>query len=68
MILAQKEAQVFAVEAETKRGMENDRYLHERRMTLIQFIGGLLTQNDRTLTPEILSAAQVLLQALREET
>ena len=68
MILAQKEVRIFAVEAETKRGMEQDGYLHERRMTLIQFIGNLLTQSDRMPTPEILSAAQVLLQALREET
>ena len=67
LINAKKEIQLAAISAETERGIANDRNIHERRMSLIQSIGTLITSNAQALTPEIMAAAQFLLQVLREE-
>ena len=67
LILAKQEIELKAIEAHTKRGIANDRNLHERRLELIRAIGRLMTENAANLTPEIMSAAQFLLSVLREE-
>lgn len=67
LIVAKKEIQIAAIESDTQRGIASDRNLHERRMAIIQSIGSLITNNAQVLTPDIMSAAQFLLQVLREE-
>ena len=67
LILAKKEIEVAAIEANTQREIANDRNIHQRSMLLIQKIGDLLLNNAQALTPEIMSAANFLLQILREE-
>lgn len=67
MILAKKEIELKSIEAQTRRGIASDRNLHERRMELIRAISRLITENATSLTPEIMSAAQFLLNVLREE-
>ena len=67
LITAKKEIEIAAIEATTQREMANDQHIHERRLMLIQYIGNLLVNNAQALTPEIMSAANALLQALREE-
>jgi len=67
LILAKKEIELKSIDAQTRRGISNDRNLHERRLELIRAISRLLTENATNLTPEIMSAAQFLLNTLREE-
>lgn len=67
LILAKKEIEITAIEANTRREIANNQNVHQRRMVLIQKIGDLLVNNAQTLTPEIMSAANLLLQVLREE-
>ena len=66
-ILSQKETQIAQIEADTRRSMERDRQLHDRRMDIIRTINRLILENAATLTPEILEGAKILLQVLREE-
>ena len=67
LILAKKEIEVAVIEANTRREIASDKNIHQRRMLLIQKIGDLLVNNAQALTPEIMSAANFLLQILREE-
>ena len=67
LILAKQEIELKTIDAQTKRGIANDRNLHERRLELIRSIGKLMTENAASLTPEIMDAAKFLLEVLREE-
>ena len=60
------EAQIKNMELATRRGMAADQEIHEQRMELIRYVGKLLVDNAQTLTPEIISAANMLLVQLRE--
>lgn len=63
-ILAEKEVRIAQISGEIQRGMANDRLRHEQKMELIGVIKELLVPNANSLTPEITSAAQMLLQEL----
>lgn len=65
-IRAQVEVQIKNMELATRRGMAADQAIHEQRMELINIVGKLLVDNAQTLTPEIISAANMLLVQLRE--
>ena len=54
------------MELATRRGMAADQEIHEQRMELIRYVGKLLVDNAQTLTPEIISSANMLLTHLRE--
>lgn len=60
------EAQIKNMELATRRGMAADQEIHEQRMELICYVGKLLVDNAQTLTPEIISSANMLLTYLRE--
>lgn len=60
------EAQIKNMELATRRGMAADQAIHEQRMELIRYVGKLLVDNAQTLTPEIISSANMLLVQLRE--
>lgn len=60
------EAQIKNMELATRRGMAADQAIHEQRMELIRYVGKLLVDNAQTLTPEIISSANMLLTHLRE--
>ena len=60
------EAQIKNMELATRRGMAADQEIHEQRMELIRYVGKLLVDNAQTLTPEIISSANMLLTHLRE--
>ena len=65
-IRAQMEVQIKNMELATRRGMAADQAIHEQRMELIRYVGKLLVDNAQTLTPEIISSANMLLVQLRE--
>lgn len=65
-ILAEKEVRIAQISGEIQRGMANDRQKHEQKMELIAIIKDLLVPNANTLTPEITSTAQMLLQILKD--
>ena len=65
-IRAQMEVQIKNMELATRRGMAADQAIHEQRMELINIVGKLLVDNAQTLTPEIISSANMLLVQLRE--
>ena len=65
-ILAEKEVRIAQISGEIQRGMANDRQKHEQKMELIAIIKDLLVPNANTLTPEITSTAQMLLQTLKD--
>lgn len=65
-IRAQVEVQIKNMELATRRGMAADQAIHEQRMELINIVGKLLVDNAQTLTPEIISAANMLLVQLKE--
>lgn len=67
LILAQKEMQIAAIEKQTENAIAHDHEVHENRRVLIRMIGQLITENAQNLTPEIMEAARLLLDALREE-
>lgn len=60
------EAQIKNMELATRWGMAADQEIHEQRMELIRYVGKLLVDNAQTLTPEIISSANMLLTHLRE--
>lgn len=66
-ILAEKEVRITQISGEIQRGMANDRMEHEQKMELIGAVKDLLVSNANNLTPEIISAAQMLLQELRRQ-
>ena len=65
-VRAQMEVQIKNMELATRRGMAADQAIHEQRMELIRYVGKLLVDNAQTLTPEIISSANMLLTHLRE--
>lgn len=65
-ILANKEVEIAKISEEIKRGMASDRLKHEQKMELIRIVSGLLVPNAKELTPDIVSAAQMVLQTLKE--
>ncbi len=67
LILAKKDVEIAAIEAQTRGAIEHDRMVHEERLSLIRSIGQLITENAKSLTPEIMEAARFLLDVLREE-
>lgn len=64
--LAEKEVRIAQINGEIQRGIVNDRLKHEQKMELIGIVRDLLVPNANTLTPEITSAAKMLLQTLGE--
>lgn len=67
LIRAKQEIEIYSIEAATQRNMANDRDVNTRRMALISIIQKLFADNAQTLTPEIFSAAQIVVSLLREE-
>ena len=67
LISAQKQFQIAQLDYQRAIETKNLEDIHQRRMQLIKGISDLLVTNASNLTPEILSASQILLQALREE-
>lgn len=65
-ILAEKEVRIVQIRGEIQRGMANDRRKHEQKMELINIIRDLLVPNADSITPEIKSAAEMLLQSLKD--
>ena len=66
LILAKKEIAALSVEAETQRAMQKEDHLHESRMKILHIVEKLLMEHAESLTPEILSATQSLIDCLRE--
>ena len=66
LILAKKEIAALSVEAETQKAMQKEDHLHESRMKILHIVEKLLMEHAESLTPEILSATQSLIDCLRE--
>ena len=65
-ILAEKEVRIAQISEEIKRGIASDRDRHEQKMKLISIVRDLLVPNASDLTPEIVSAAEDVMQTLKE--
>lgn len=65
-IQAQKEVQIITIENQTKKAMGKDKITHEQRMVLLKTIQSLLVENAQALTPEIMSACQLVREMLKE--
>lgn len=65
-ILAEKEVKIAQIREEIKRGMADDQHRHDQKMELISIVRDLLVPNAPGLTPEIITAAQGVLQCLKE--
>ena len=65
-ILAEKEVRIAQISGEIQRGMANDQQKHEQKMNLIGIIRDLLVPHADAITPEIKSAAEMLLQSLKD--
>lgn len=66
LILAEKEIKALSIEAETQKAMHREDLLHESRMKILHIVERLLVEHAESLTPDILSATQVLMSCLRE--
>lgn len=66
LILAEKEIQALSIEAETQKEMHREDLLHESRMKILHIVERLLVEHAESLTPDILSATQILISCLRE--
>lgn len=66
LILAEKEIQALSIEAETQKAMHREDLLHESRMKILHIVERLLVEHAESLTPDILSATQILINCLRE--
>ena len=66
LILVKKGLAALSLDAATKKTMQKEDQLHDRRMKIIQIVENHLIEHVESLTPEILSATQSLIDCLRE--
>lgn len=66
LILAEKEIRALSIEAETQKAMHREDLLHESRMKILHIVEKLLVEHAESLTPGILSAAQLMINCLQE--